>query len=281
MAASTPSNDLPNGPEFIDILIHELAGFQAPSACIGINELDTPRRQQVHQEDQPQNPLARLAPSQLARLKPLMLTLHCIFPNDLLPALDILDRRLVRRFVRSDKKDAAPAEPGQDPTIAAEGQPLSVTKKTNTDPKNATAPDEDMFFVISTSAIPHQPGTTSSHLPTQEQEKGYETRLHAWNCTCPTFALSAFRDLGSRLGWMSAAQRPSDLAILRHRERPVDYPFGGTLTCRTDRVSPPVCKHILACVLFARCPGLFGCDEDGRRLVSTEEMAGWCAGWGG
>jgi hypothetical protein len=61
------------------------------------------------------------------------------------------------------------------------------------------------------------------------------------------------------------------------------YPFGGTLTCPTDRDSPPACKHILACVLFARCPGLFGDGgDDGRGVdVSMEELAGWCAGWGG
>jgi hypothetical protein len=58
------------------------------------------------------------------------------------------------------------------------------------------------------------------------------------------------------------------------------YPFGGTLTRDTDKGSPPACKHILACILFARCPGLFGQYGDGK-LVSLEEMAGWCAGWGG
>jgi hypothetical protein len=56
---------------------------------------------------------------------------------------------------------------------------------------------------------------------------------------------------------------------------------GGTLARGTARVSPPTCKHILACILHARCPELFGVDADGKFIVSKEELAGWCAGWGG
>lgn len=42
---------------------------------------------------------------------------------------------------------------------------------------------------------------------------------------------------------------------------------------------PPVCKHLLACVLVKRCKGLFGaCVEE--RDVGIEEAAGWAAGWG-
>ncbi|MCJ1345937.1 hypothetical protein MMC31_004147, partial [Peltigera leucophlebia] len=32
-------------------------------------------------------------------IRSLLLTLHCLFPADLLPALDLLDRRLVTRFI--------------------------------------------------------------------------------------------------------------------------------------------------------------------------------------
>lgn len=54
------------------------------------------------------------------------------------------------------------------------------------------------------------------------------------------------------------------------------YSFGGTLTRSTS--SQPVCKHLLACILMGRCPGLVG---EGVRVVSVEELAGLCAGWGG
>lgn len=59
------------------------------------------------------------------------------------------------------------------------------------------------------------------------------------------------------------------------------YGFGGTLTRESARVSPPVCKHLLACVLMARCPGVFGAREESKRVVSVDELAGFCAGWGG
>jgi hypothetical protein len=43
---------------------------------------------------------------------------------------------------------------------------------------------------------------------------------------------------------------------------------------------PPVCKHLLACVLAEKCKGVFGeCVEE--RKVGVELAAGWAAGWGG
>ncbi|CAG8907329.1 unnamed protein product [Penicillium egyptiacum] len=168
-------------------------------------------------------------------LKPLMLTLHCLFPNDFLPALDILDRKLVRRIVRSDRRATSPE-----------------------------TPQEDVFIVISASVPPSLPGSS-----TPSQEKGYEVRLRAWNCSCPTFALSAYRDF----------QLPANYPT--NEQNQLAYSFGGTLGRGTARVSPPSCKHILACILHARCPELFGVDGDSRFVVSKEELAGWCAGWCG
>lgn len=145
-------------------------------------------------------------------LKPLMLTLHCLFPNDFLPALDLLDRKLVRRI------------------------------------------HEEIFLVMSTSS--------------QTSERGYEVRLHAWNCNCSTFTLAVYR----------GPSENSSSSTGRGTEH-VPYPFGGSLV-RTVQPMPPVCKHILACVLQARCPELFG-DEESTLVMSVEELAGWCAGWGG
>ncbi|KAJ5874488.1 uncharacterized protein N7529_002918 [Penicillium soppii] len=167
-----------------------------------------------------------LSHTPFANSKQLMLTLHCLFPNDFLPALDILDRKLVRM--------------------------VRVGTRT-----------EDIFLVTSTS--PPSRKSASSH----QQDKSYEVRLRAWNCSCPTFALSAYRD-----------QPPvtDDQPSTTEGEH-VNYPFGGTLTRDTTRSLSPVCKHILACILHARCPDLFGGDS--MFVVSMEELAGWCAGWGG
>jgi hypothetical protein len=254
---------------FVDDLIQELAEFQ--SLGTHVDELDPPRTQSGPQERRQQNPLSGLSASQLTKVKPLLLTLHCLFPNDLLPALDILDRRLVQRLVREDK---AVTTPEHNDRLATEHQNTGQAETAYVEKNNSQL--EDIFFVISASTAPPQ-GVPSSTSSTQEQLKGYEVRLHAWACTCPTFTLSAFRDIHSRMD--VSAEIPSG-SVLRDLG-PGCYPFGGTLSCVTDRGSPPVCKHILACILFARCPGLFGGSGDGRRPVSMEELAGWCAGWGG
>lgn len=61
--------------------------------------------------------------------------------------------------------------------------------------------------------------------------------------------------------------------------------FGGTLRNREgsyDDQAVPVCKHILACVLVAKCPNLFGgrCltyNVDSADIERVHEVAGWCA----
>ncbi|KAF2865553.1 hypothetical protein BDV95DRAFT_612433 [Massariosphaeria phaeospora] len=107
----------------------------------------------------------------------------------------------------------------------------------------------------------------------------YEVRLQAWNCSCPAFAFAAF----------PAVHPEPAVPILEHRERDgnVDagtaegengraWIFGGV---GLGEATPPVCKHLLACVLVERCAGMFGGfvkEEE----VSAEEAAGWAAGWG-
>ncbi|KAJ5911061.1 uncharacterized protein N7473_000364 [Penicillium subrubescens] len=329
-------HNLPSSAGFIDRLINELARFQADLPRNTPAELDPPRTQSTHQPKPPQNALSRLSPSQLARVKPLLLTLHCLFPNDLLPALDILDRRLVQRLVvRGDKVNAVPSasastqegHPGNNKEIQHDESNTAINQTTldDTKPEDTLKEDLFLFLVTSASSAPAYPigaapassttTSTSTYTTIQQPQKVYEVRLNAWNCTCPTFTLSTFRDLESRLHFVSkpdpipsprfkfSSPPPSNTAMLRDRDdgsaftsaptfastsapesASAVYPFGGTLTCPTDRDSPPACKHILACVLFARCPGLFGDgddDEDRGVDVSMEELAGWCAGWGG
>lgn len=263
---------VPSTRAFVDSLLTELAGFRLPATSTDPRGLEPPRTQTAIQDRPPENPFARLPVSEQFKAKPLMLTLHCLFPNDLLPALDILDCGLVRRFVHADDGDTVPTASGHGQIGVTEDQCALQNPYLH-----ITSPTEDIFLVTSASAVrPHSaaPLSTSN---TYEQEKGYEVRLHAWNCTCPTFALSAFRNLTTRLDTTEQHTHTEQLQDLG----PVVYPFGGTLTCSTDRDSPPICKHILACVLFARCPGLFGREGDGNCVVSMEELAGWCAGWGG
>lgn len=270
MDTPTAAPNLPSSTCFVDSLISEIADIKgSPKSPVDAGDRDPPRLSTAPQEKQAQNVLAGLSTWDVARIKPIILTLHCLFPNDLLPALDILDRKLVQRLVNADTGDTV--VPASDSVTAADQSKEPSSTRSNPE---LTA-SQNIFLVTSASVPPHGPGTQST-TPTHEHEKGYEVRLQAWNCTCPTFAISAFRDLDSRRDLC-----PQEGETGHDRDESVAYPFGGTLPCPTDRDSPPVCKHILACVLFARCPALFGGGGDGSRRVSVEELAGWCAGWGG
>lgn len=232
-------------------------------------------QRKVHGQAQKKNPLSSLSPSVLSQVKPLMLTLHCLFSNELLPALDTLDRGLIRRLV-----------------LQGHGRELS-SPATNTDEspsrekkEEEEGKEEAIFFVISAS------NTSTAMTGTAEDEKeGYEVRLQAWNCTCTQFLLSAFPDADADpilQPGSDANNNDNDNSPERHRDEADStepewgrYRFGGSLT---RGLSPlPVCKHLLACTLFVRCPELFGEESHigpCRRLVSVEELAAWCAGWG-
>lgn len=182
-------------------------------------------------------------------VKPLMLTLHCLFPNELLLALDILDRGLVRLLVQRDAPKRTESSPTPDPSGV-------------------------VFFVISASAAPSTPARKSAL--TRDGQTGYEVRLRAWNCTCPAFTLAGFRDLDPQDDNDDADNVPA-------ADGRTCYPYGGCLPGQSTRTSPPICKHLLACLLMVRCPGALGAtaEEADPMPVSADELAGWCAGWSG
>ncbi|OJJ44185.1 hypothetical protein ASPZODRAFT_849388 [Penicilliopsis zonata CBS 506.65] len=215
--------------QFIDRLITQLSlSHVSPQTN---NDTTTTR-----ESDRPSNPLASLPPTHSAHAKSLILTLHCLFPNELLLALDILDRKLVRRY-------------------------LIRREEANT-PDNKVS--GETFFVISASSPPGAGVDSSSPA---EKEKGYEVRLRAWNCTCPTFALACFQH-GPET---SEPQPDSDADTDTHS--PSLYPFGGSIGPRQSAI----CKHLLACVLAARCPAVFGVDSDARWEITPAELVGCLA----
>jgi hypothetical protein len=106
----------------------------------------------------------------------------------------------------------------------------------------------------------------------------YEVRLCAWNCSCPAFAFAAFPS-GSTLNarsppeeYEAGCRKWDGRAGLEHDE---GWNFGGM---STGASTPPVCKHLLACVLVEHCELFKGYVQE--RVVNTEEAAGWAAGWG-
>ncbi|MCJ1285320.1 hypothetical protein MMC26_004660 [Xylographa opegraphella] len=206
-------------------------------------------------------PTSPLSPSNLLSTatdatKTLFITLHCLFPSELLPALDLLDRRLITRLIyQSTPTVGAPAERGSEKS--EEAQPSDITVCT------IGAKDIKVYYVRSAqstrSASRYQsiPGSATS----------YEVRINAWNCSCAAFTFSAFNGMGANVQGHEDGTNGIDSKKLW---------FGG-LTRGRDSI--PVCKHLLACVLVERS-GLFEelLDE---RTVGQEETAGWAAGWGG
>lgn len=175
------------------------------------------------------NPLSAL-PSPAK--KPL-LALQVLFPAEFLPALDLLDRRLVVRLHAPDAR-------------------------TRDELETHTTPSNTVYYV--SSAQPRR--YTASY----DTSTSYQVRLRAWNCSCPAFAFAAF----------PAALNEHPIRTCDPADEAEGAWFGG-VSLGGD--VPPVCKHLLACVLVERCGGLFGgCVVE--REVSVEEAAGWAAGWG-
>lgn len=238
-------------------------------------------------------------------VKSLLLTLHVLFPNELLPALDLLDRALVTRLRLSPRihtpplhdelpsrvdteadvpSDQAPGyEPVRDPVAAvleeeeAPGQgtfPDATERYSEHTARNITqhAHGTKMhctYYVRSAQQqVPR--GNSRYRNAAYEHTAYYEVRLTAWSCSCPAFAFSAFP--------ATASDNGSALQSTTHNDgstsTPPDWVFGG-LTLGTNM---PVCKHLLACVLVEHSTMFAHFVEE--RMVSTEEMAGWAAGWG-
>ncbi|KAI9373740.1 hypothetical protein BJX61DRAFT_363004 [Aspergillus egyptiacus] len=300
---------MPQTTQFVNGLLHQLSKLADQSSASRETERSNNNNddnESRHHHRHPQShPTSAFPAARLAQLKPLMLTLHCLFPNEFLLALDILDRGLVRR-VRTKNG----TEPGNQDSPEEAPQPTDVDLDTESQIQSQRTGKEDFFFVTSASTIPNpasrlpsqfQPGTQHH----QWQEKGYEVRLHAWNCTCPSFTISAFRGLGPEPSSPSSSSSSGvrsekvdegtpgdeyghaadvDLAAADAQSTPA-YSFGGTLTQQPES-APPVCKHILACLLAAVCPSLGGGAQgvggEGRFVeLAREEVAGLCAGWGG
>ena len=177
-------------------------------------------------------------------MRPLLLTLHALFPGDVLPALDLLDRGLVRRLRTQS------AEPGPS---GARRDAASCT-----------------YVVQSAQRLADQDGSWHKR-SADRAPRGYQVQLAAWNCTCPAFA---FATVAPAPAPTSSAGSP--LAHAPDEADAATVPFGGATLCRQ---TPPVCKHLLACELAERAGARFRALAVDA-TCSADEMAGWAAGWG-
>jgi hypothetical protein len=230
-----------------------------------------------------------------------LLSLQVLFPNEFLPALDLLDRRLVTRLRIGDddgktdsaQKDAVVAHAESDdnmneilvdtirksidePAIDSAGAPEAPTIVNDTAMPNAlpsaittasTTSHNSIYYVRSAQL------RSSRYSASYDTTISYEVRLRAWNCSCPAFAFAAFPAIHPE---PAIPIYDEDMRSTEDEMQNNAWIFGGVSL--GDTVSP-VCKHLLACVLVEKCGGLFGGFME-ERVVSVEEAAGWAAGWG-
>ncbi|KAF1363805.1 hypothetical protein EJ07DRAFT_100613 [Lizonia empirigonia] len=203
-------------------------------------------------------------------VKQQLLSLQVLFPNEFLPALDLLDRKLITRFRIGIEEPASTAsENGATAT--------SSTHMQHNDSPNTSVHTDTVYYVRSAQQ------RSSRFSTSYDSTISYEVRLRAWNCTCPAFAFAAFPSIhpeppSPTCAPHSAPTETTDLlgTDADAKGASMEWVFGGA---SLGEGMPPVCKHLLACVLAERCRDVFGeCVEE--RRVAIETAAGWAAGWG-
>ena len=161
--------------------------------------------------------LSNLTGDTAKNAKAIFLTLHFLFPHELLPALDLLDRKLVNKHQQ---------------------QMTGL----------------EVYYVQSASSLTDTASRSKSRFrnafnPTKTY---YEVRLDSWNCSCAAFAQSSLKLILSRTAgsddepiseWKQTTSIASGLMV------------GGGLTHQDSPVA--ICKHVLAVVVGECCPGMF------------------------
>lgn len=199
-----------------------------------------------------------------SRTQPVLLTLHCLFPTELLAALDVLDRRLVTRFVTRPR-------PGPHPRGGPRPRPGEQEQEQEQEDGGGEKNDAGVYYVRSSRRMRYS-GTTAEGVGMGN----YEVRLRAWNCTCPAFAFAAFGPRKEEEEEEDVRRGVGDGDDDGEESGRMEDGFGGLGLGGRD---VPVCKHLLACLLVEWGGGLG--DFVNQRVVGKEEIAGWAAGWGG
>jgi hypothetical protein len=203
------------------------------------------------------NPLSDASPN----TKSALLTLHTLFPNDLLPALDLLDRGLVTRFVLATNNGVETAEQHEashTETITTDGTQTRMKGK------------QTVAYYVRTAQKP----SSRSRAAAAQATTSYEVHLTAWSCSCSAFAFAAFPANLPSGGDDGQAFTGGAITDRGDWFEETGWRFGGL----TQGDDVPACKHLLACMIAEKCVGFERLVEE--REISVEEVAGWAAGWG-
>lgn len=222
--------------------------------------------------DDPLNPLSAIP----TEAKPYLITLHALFHKEFLPALDLLDRRLITRLTlppaRTSPRSSSPSltpSTQQDAAACRRHHGIYIVKSA----QPARHSHHGAAATSSSSAF-HGASTSLSRFH-DALAVFYEVRTGAWNCTCPAFAFGAhpaggegeLENIAESEGWTWMMAREEET-----HGGESGWSFGGV----SRGLAAPTCKHLLACVLVERVDALARCLE--HREVSLEEMAGWSIG---
>ncbi|KAJ3577414.1 hypothetical protein NPX13_g3153 [Xylaria arbuscula] len=256
--------------------------------------------------NQPSNPLRLIPPA----YRSLLTTLHVLYPTTLLPALDLLDRRLVTRIFLKDDLARHQNDIRTDPnlTVPVNEDPICI----NQEDYESRCDDLPRYHLVR-SAQPQSHRRQHQHQQQQQSSSSdqvYIVCLQSWNCTCAAFAFSAFPPLsapsfpagseqqqqlaaGSAYHIFPASSNAQEEEVGRSGDIDVDvnvddkddnnddddavdepWEFGGLSTDGKDGTGGvPCCKHLLACVLAERWHQVLGGYIE-ERVVSKEEGAG-------
>ncbi|KAL5606966.1 hypothetical protein BROUX41_003333 [Berkeleyomyces rouxiae] len=201
----------------------------------------------------------------------LLSTLHVLFPNHLLPALDLLDRNLVVRIVATNQSAL---------------QPGVVTTE--------CVPPLNFLVYSSTLSSGRSFRRRRKHVESGRDGgaasvaggKAHLVNLATWNCNCPSFAYDAFVGRNHGLEEDECAGHPESIRGPKDapdvgKEQPTNVlalagvdqtvwadVFGGF----SRESAPPCCKHILACLLAEKCSLIDGGIPE--TALTREQLAG-------
>ncbi|KAB2099180.1 hypothetical protein AG0111_0g12536 [Alternaria gaisen] len=200
---ATPSPVLPTSRTFITQLFDSLSTLPGDQTVAATNDNAKTNI----------NPLNNLSDATRKQL----LSFQVIFPTEFVPALDLLDRRLVTRFhIRNEEQMAElktvidAGEQQQDVQMMQD-----TTAESEAPPPQQQQQQEDVHIrvnpISTKSAEPMHKGkiddlnnNTIYYVRSAQQQRSsrfatsydtttyYQVRLRAWNCSCPAFAFSAF-----------------------------------------------------------------------------------------
>ena len=219
-------------------------------------------------------------------VKKQLLALQVLFPNEFLPALNLLDRRLVSRLRIGIEESGEPTTADNAIALAPDVQMQEQNNTLNDTALPAISGDlsssRDSGGINTIHYVRSAQQRSSRFGTSYDNSTSYEVRLRAWNCTCPAFAFAAFPSVHPEppvpeyVPTDANGKMDSEASDEENRMAGSGWNFGGL---SLGEGMPPVCKHLLACVLAEQCGSLFGsCVEE--RRVSVETAAGWAAGWG-